>query len=69
MIHIRGVDRSRPLPPPEAIDDYVAADNPIRRIDAFVDGLDLMAARFERVEAKATGRPGYRLGDPPKLYI
>jgi len=29
---------------PEAVDDYVGADNPVRFIDAFVDGLDLAAA-------------------------
>ena len=54
---------------PEAIDDYVVADNPVRFIDAFVDGLDLKAAGFERVEARATGRPGYTPGDLLKLYI
>jgi transposase len=41
----------------------------VRFIDAFVDGLDLAAAGFGRVEAKATGRPGYAPGDLLKLYI
>jgi transposase len=54
---------------PEAIDDYVEADNPVRFIDAFVEGLDLAGAGFARVEAKATGRPGYAPGDLLKLYI
>jgi hypothetical protein len=40
---------------PEAVDDYVDADNPVRFIDAFVAGLDLASAGFARVEAKATG--------------
>jgi hypothetical protein len=44
---------------PEAVDDYVEADNSVRFLDAFVDGLDLAGAGFARVEAKATGRPGY----------
>ena len=57
MTHIPGSDRSQLLLLPEAIDDYVAADNPVRFIDAFVDTLDLKAAGFARVEAKATGRP------------
>ena len=26
---------------PESLEDYIAADNPVRVIDAFVDGLDL----------------------------
>ena len=69
MTHIPGSDRSQLLLLPETIDDYVAADNPVRFIDAFVDGLDLKAAGFERVEAKATGRPGYAPGDLLKLYI
>ncbi|HEY8651275.1 MAG TPA: CAP domain-containing protein [Chthoniobacterales bacterium] len=46
---------------PEAVADYVGADNPVRFIDAFVDGLDLAVAGFRRVEPKATGRPGYAL--------
>ncbi len=54
---------------PEAVDDYVGSDNPVRFIDAFVDGLDLAAAGFLRVAAKATGRPGYAPGDLLKLYI
>ena len=46
MTHIPGSDRSQLLLLPEAVDDYVAADNPVRFIDAFVDGLDLKAAGF-----------------------
>ncbi len=69
MTHIPGSDRSQLLLLPEAIDDYVAADNPVRFVDAFVDTLDLKAAGFARVEAKATGRPGYAPGDLLKLYI
>jgi transposase len=51
------------------VDDYVGSDNPVRFIDAFVEGLDLTAAGFLRVEAKAMGRPGYAPGDLLKLYI
>src|SRR5437870_10650784 len=69
MTHIPGFDRSQLLLLPEAIDDYVSVDNPVRFIIAFVDGLDLKAAGFERVEAKAMGRPGYAPGDLLKLYI
>ncbi len=69
MTPISGHDRSQTYPLPEAIDDYVGADNPVRFIDAFVDGLDLQAVGFARVEAKATGRPGYAPGDLLKLYI
>ena len=59
MTHIAGLERDQLLLLPEAVDDYVGSDNPVRFIDAFVDGLDLAAAGFLRVEAKAMGRPGY----------
>jgi hypothetical protein len=39
MTHISGFERSQLLLLPEATDDYVAADNPVRFIDAFVEGL------------------------------
>lgn len=54
---------------PEAVDDYVGVDNPVRFIEAFVDGLDLSAAGFVRVTAKETGRPGYDPADLLKLYV
>src|SRR5271169_642659 len=69
MTHIAGFGRDQLLLLPEAVDDYVDGDNPARFIDAFVDGLDLTAAGFARVAAKATGRPGYAPGDLLKLYI
>ena len=69
MAHISGFERSQVLLLPEAVDDYVGADNSVRFIDAFVDGLDLAAAGFNGVVAKATGRPGYAPGDLLKLYI
>ena len=69
MAHIEGADRSQTLLLPEAVDDYVGADNPVRFIDAFVDELDLEKAGFARVDSKATGRPGYHPADLLKLYI
>ena len=69
MAHISGFERDQLLLLPEAADDYVGGDNPVRFIDAFVDGLDLAAAGFARAAAKTTGRPGYAPGDLLKLYI
>ena len=69
MMHLSGPDRSQILLLPEAVDDYVGPDNPVRFIDAFVDGLDLAAASFSGVEPKMTGRPGYAPADLLKLYI
>ena len=69
MTHIAGFERNQLLLLPEAVDDYVDADNLVRFIDAFVDGLDLATAGFARVAAKATGRPDYAPVDLPKLYV
>ncbi len=69
MPHISGPDRSQTLLLPESLDDYVGPENPVRFIDAFVNGLDLGAAGFGRVTANATGRPGYDPKDLLKLYI
>ena len=69
MAHICGFERDQLLLLPEAVDDYVGADNPVRFIDAFVEGLDLVKSGFARVQPEATGRPGYAPGDLLKLYI
>ena len=68
MSHIAGHDRFQTLFLPQSVDDYVGPENPVRFIDAFVDGLDL-AAGFARVATKATGRPGYAPEDLLNLYI
>ncbi|WP_266064880.1 hypothetical protein [Brucella intermedia] len=47
--HLSGTDLSQLLLLPEAVDDYVGPDNPVRFIEAFVDGLDLKAAGFVRL--------------------
>jgi transposase len=69
MAHLTGPDRAQTLLLPESLDEYVGPENPVRFIDAFVDGLDLAAAGFIRVEPKMTGRPGYSPKDLLKLYI
>jgi transposase len=69
VTHISGFERNQFLLFPEAVDDYVGSDNPVRFIDTFVEGLDLQAAGFLRAEAKATGRLGYAPDDLLKLSI
>ena len=69
MHHIEGCDRNQAQLLPARVDDYVDRDNPVRFIDAFVDGLDLNEAGFGRVEPKDTGRPAYDPADLLKLYI
>ena len=44
MHHIAGYDRSQTLLLPKSLDEYVGPENPVRFIEAFVDGLDLTAA-------------------------
>src|SRR5665213_2649589 len=69
MSHIAGHDRSQTMLLPESLDEYVSPENPVRFIEAFVDGLELTAAGFARVAAKVTGRPGYAPTDLLKLYV
>jgi len=67
--HIKGQGRYQVTLFPEALDDYVAEDNPVRVIDAFVNEIDLDIMGFNRVHAKQTGRPGYHPATLLKLYI
>jgi transposase len=41
------------------LDDQLAADNPVRLIDAFVDKLDLQKLGFTGAVPKSEGRPPY----------
>ena len=54
---------------PAVIADYVAADAPVRVIDAFVDGLDVSGLGFGRAVPTATGRPSYDRRNLPKFYV
>ena len=45
---IEGEDRTQASLFPERLDDYIAEDNPVRLVEAFVDGLDLKALGFKR---------------------
>lgn len=46
----------------------IAADNPVRLIDLFVDQLDLIKLGFNKTSFKQEGRPCYRAADLLKLY-
>jgi transposase len=69
MAYIEGHAREQALLLPASVEDYLAVGSPVRFIDAFVDDLDLGEAGFHRSRPKATGRPGYDLGDMLKLYL
>jgi transposase len=46
----------------------IAADNPVRLIDLFVDQLDLNKLGFNKTSFKQEGRPSYQAADLLKLY-
>jgi transposase len=66
---IEGEARSQSVLFPERLDDWIADDNPVRAVDAFVDELDLADLGFEGAEPAATGRPSYHPAVLLKLYI
>ena len=69
MTHITGQSRYQMTLLPEALDEVIPADHPVRVIDAFVDTLKLEALGFTKAVAEATGRPPYWPGDMLKLYV
>ncbi len=66
---VEGVDRDQASFFPECLEDFVAEDNPVRVVDAFVEALDLGELEFSTVEPKVTGRPSYHPSVLLKLYI
>lgn len=68
MPHICGAHRSEVLLFPDALDDYITDNNPVRFIDAFVNNLDLVALGFTHATAAETGRPAYAPADLLRLY-
>lgn len=66
---IEGVAREQATLFPECLEDWIDGDNPVRVIDAFVEGLDLLAMGFDGAAAEATGRPSYHPAVLLKVYI
>jgi transposase len=66
---VEGEDRTQVTLLPECLDDYIAEDNPVRAIDAFVEELDLKQLGFAGADPAATGRPAYHPAVLLKLYI
>ncbi|HEX6746469.1 MAG TPA: IS1182 family transposase [Longimicrobium sp.] len=54
---------------PERLDDYVAEENEVRVIDAFVEGLDPVKLEIKRAMPARLGAPGYHPRDLLKLYV
>ncbi len=67
--YVEGSDRSQVTLLPECLDDYIAEDNPVRVVEAFVEELDLDALGFARAAPALTGRPAYHPSVLLKIYI
>ena len=63
-MHKKGRGRSEQALLPPALEDYVKLNNPVRVIDAFVDGLNLAELGFKHSIPREKGRPPY---DPADL--
>ena len=66
---IEGEDRAQITLFPDCLDDYIAEDNPVRAVEAFIDALDLGTLGFEGVAPAVTGRPSYHPSVLLKLYL
>jgi len=51
------------------VKDYVATDDPVRFIKAFVDDFDPDAAGIHRLRPKDTGLPSFEAAEMLKLYL
>jgi transposase len=69
MNHRTGLDRSQTLLFPERLEDYIAAENPVRFLDAFVASLDVAALGFAKARCATTGSPPYDPAMLLKLYL
>jgi transposase len=69
MKHRVGLARAQTLLFPERLEDYVAAENPVRFLDAFVASLDLRGLGFTKVTVRDTGCPPYAPADLLRLYL
>ena len=67
--YVEGVDRQQVTLLPECLDDYIAEDNTVRVVEAFVEELDLAAIGFARAAPADTGRPAYHPAVLLKIFI
>jgi transposase len=64
MKYVERQDREQRTLLPDCIEDYIGEDNPVRVIDAFVNGLDIEKLGIKRATPNEMGRPSY---DPRDL--
>lgn len=66
---VEGEDRRQDFLLPASLDDYVAEDNPVRVVEAFIDELDLTSLGFAGMKPAETGRPAYHPSTMLKIYL
>src|SRR5437667_9005816 len=69
MAHVTGQSRYQSTLFPEVLDEVVGRDDPVRVIDAFVEGLDLEDLGFSKAVAEEMERTHYAPEDLLKLNI
>jgi len=67
--YVEGLSRSQTFLLPKTIEEYVAPDNPVRFIDAYVNTLDMEKLGFTHSTPQELGRPSYNPKDLCKLYL
>ena len=67
MQHIQGISRQQLQL--TSLEDTIAADNPVRFIDAFVNSTDLIKIGFTPRELKTEGRPSFDTKVFLKIYL
>ena len=69
MGYIEGHRRDQILLFPEAMEEYISEDHPVRFIDAFVESLEMGILGFHRAICPKVGRSPYDPKDMIRLYI
>ena len=69
MAYINGLDRNQVQMINASLDDFIAQDNPVRVIDAYVNSLDLKKLGFIVYDGNNKGQAPYRSSDLLKLHI
>jgi transposase len=66
--HVGGTHRDQTILFPDTLDKYIDKENPVRFIDAFIEGLNIEKLGFKHSLPSETGRPSYNPSDLLKLY-
>ena len=67
--YVEGLSRNQTFLLPKTIEEYVATDNPVRFIDAYVNTLNMEKLGFTHSTPQELGRPSYNPKDLCKLYL